>query len=98
MRAGCADCDPAILGPCHGGAIGQRLLDERPGLAAVGGGRGSGPFGVGLAVIAADDNAVLAVAEGDREDAGGLNARSDRRLAHRPAPAAVAGMEDTRDL
>src|SRR5439155_23940693 len=63
-----------------------------------GGGRRGRPDGVGLAVVAADDQAVIPVAERDREDAGGRGAGRDRRLAHLPAPAPVGGTKDPRRL
>src|SRR5262245_45547757 len=98
MGSGRAHRDPTVFGPCHGGAIGKLVVDELQRLAAVGGARRGGT-GVGrLAIVAADDHAMTAIAKGDREDAGGFDAGPDRRIADLPVLTAILGTKDARDF
>src|SRR5262245_17072296 len=98
MRAGGSDSDPSVLCPCDGRAVRRWLFRQCPGLSAVGSCRRSRHRGARLLVVAADDDAVIAVAEGDREDARRRGAGRERRLAHGPIPTAVTRVKYPRDL
>jgi len=67
---------------------------DGPGFAAVGGEGEVGAVLIGMFVVAAGDDAVVGVAEGDGEDAGGIGAVRDGSVEDLPGVAAIGGVKD----
>ena len=67
---------------------------DSPGVAAVVGEGEVGAVLVGMFVVAAGDDAVGGVTEGDGEDSGGVGAVDDGSVEDLPGLAAIGGVED----
>jgi hypothetical protein len=88
--------NPTIFRPADSRAKGKPLVEQIPSLAAVGrDGRGCTAV-MGFAIIAADDDAVMRIAEGNRENASGFEPSHDRRFANLPILTPVLGMKYAR--
>src|SRR5579864_225848 len=88
-------CSIHLLVVGHGREICLRMqVGERPRLAAIRGESQVGAVVIGMLVVAAGDDAVTRVAEGDGEDAGGFWTVEDGSVEGLPGFSAVRGVED----